>query len=105
VSRAEPEAHPARGAHSNIQDNTADACGPEQTMSVVGRFLPRRMTRPALDARRGLQAAAEWLARAQDATGCDGVSACYDAAKRTWTGAYPETTGYIIPTFFRYADF
>jgi len=74
-------------------------------MSVVGRFLPKRMTRPANDARRGLQAAAEWLARAQDATGCGGVSACYDAAKRTWTGAYPETTGYIIPTFFRYADF
>ena len=74
-------------------------------MSVVGRFLPKRMTRPAMDARRGVQAAAEWLARAQDATGCGGVSASYDAAKRTWTGAYPETTGYIIPTFFRYAEF
>jgi uncharacterized protein YyaL (SSP411 family) len=52
-----------------------------------------------------LQAAAEWLARAQDASGCDGVAAYYDAAKRTWAGAYPETTGYIIPTLFRYADF
>ena len=74
-------------------------------MSVVARFLSRRMTRPAPDARQGLKAAAEWLARAQDATGCGGVSACYDVAKRTWTGAYPETTGYIIPTFFRYAEF
>ncbi|WEN15373.1 pectate lyase [Rhodanobacter sp. AS-Z3] len=45
------------------------------------------------------------MARAQDASGCGGVSAAYDATKRQWTGAYPETTGYIIPTFFRYADF
>ncbi|MGH8124550.1 MAG: pectate lyase, partial [Rhodanobacteraceae bacterium] len=58
-----------------------------------------------MDARSGLKAAAEWLARAQDATGSGGVSAFYDAAKRQWAGAYPETTGYIIPTFFRYADF
>ena len=74
-------------------------------MSAVVRFLSVRRTRPAADARNGLRAAAEWLARAQDASGCGGVSASYDAAKRQWTGAYPETTGYIIPTFFRYADF
>lgn len=74
-------------------------------MSVVARLLSRRRARPAPDARHGLQAAAEWLARAQDASGCGGVSANYDAAKRQWAGAYPETTGYIIPTFFRYADF
>ncbi|CAM5364675.1 hypothetical protein [Rhodanobacter lindaniclasticus] len=74
-------------------------------MSVVSRFLSRREAMPVVDARRGLQAAAEWLMRAQDASGCGGVSAAYDVAKRQWTGAYPETTGYIIPTFFRYADF
>jgi hypothetical protein len=74
-------------------------------MSVVARFLSRRRTNVVLDARRGLEAAAEWLARAQDASGCGGVSAHYDAVKRQWAGAYPETTGYIIPTFFRYADF
>lgn len=74
-------------------------------MSVVARFLYRRRTRPEVDARRGLQAAAEWLARAQDATGCGGVSAYYDVAKHSWAGAYPETTGYIIPTLLRYAEF
>ncbi|MEP7185976.1 MAG: hypothetical protein ABI767_09070 [Rhodanobacter sp.] len=74
-------------------------------MSVVAKLLSRRRTRPVLDPHRGLQAAAEWLARAQDASGCGGVSAAYDATKRQWTGAYPETTGYIIPTFFRYAEF
>ena len=74
-------------------------------MNAVTRLLFGRWTRPAVDARRGLQAAAEWLVRAQDATGCGGVSAYYDAVKRQWAGAYPETTGYIIPTFFRYAEF
>ena len=74
-------------------------------MNVVARFLSGRSTRPTVDARGGLQQAAEWLSRAQDASGCGGVSAHYDAAKRKWAGAYPETTGYIIPTFFRYADF
>ena len=74
-------------------------------MNTVARLLSGRWTRPPVDARRGLQAAAEWLARAQDATGCGGVSAYYDAAKRQWAGAYPETTGYIIPTFLRYADY
>lgn len=74
-------------------------------MSVIARLLPRSRPRPAVDVRLGLQAAAEWLARAQDATGGGGVSACYDVAKRQWAGAYPETTGYIIPTFLRYADF
>lgn len=73
-------------------------------MSVVARLLPRRRTQPAVDPERGLEAAAQWLARAQDATGCGGVSAFYDAANRKWAGAYPETTGYIIPTLLRYAD-
>ena len=74
-------------------------------MSAIFRILPRRWKHFATDARGGLQAAAEWLARAQDASGNDGVCATYDAAKRQWTGAYPETTGYIIPTFFRYSVF
>ncbi len=74
-------------------------------MSMVARFLSRRRTRPEVDPARGLRAAAEWLARAQDATGCGGVSAYYDVVKRVWAGAYPETTGYIIPTLLRYAEF
>ncbi|HYW91813.1 MAG TPA: beta-L-arabinofuranosidase domain-containing protein [Gammaproteobacteria bacterium] len=50
-----------------------------------------------------LKAAAGWLARAQEATPDDGVSAFYDAAKKRWAGSYPETTGYIIPTLYDYA--
>ena len=44
-----------------------------------------------------LNAALAWLCRAQDAVP-GGVSAGY-FFKRGWMPAYPETTGYIIPTF------
>lgn len=74
-------------------------------MSVLAKLLPARRKPSEMDPTLGLHAAAEWLARAQDATGTGGVSAHYDMTKRVWGGAYPETTGYIIPTFFRYADF
>ena len=44
-----------------------------------------------------VRAAIEWLCSAQDAAG-DGVSASYSLS-RGWLPPYPETTGYIIPTF------
>lgn len=48
-----------------------------------------------------LAAAMQWLARAHNVTGAQGVSAGYwfDFG---WKPAYPETTGYIIPTFIDY---
>ena len=45
----------------------------------------------------------KWLTIAQDATGDDGVAQAYFIKTRQWTASYPETTGYIIPTFFDYA--
>ena len=74
-------------------------------MSVLAKLLPKRRAAVNLDPELALRAAAEWLSRAQDATDSGGVSAHYDSAKHKWVGAYPETTGYIIPTFFRYAEF
>lgn len=74
-------------------------------MSVLAKLLPKRRATANLDPELALRAAAEWLSRAQDATDSGGVSAHYDASKCKWVGAYPETTGYIIPTFFRYAEF
>jgi hypothetical protein len=50
-----------------------------------------------------LDAAIDWLCRAQDIAG-DGVSAGYYCADG-WLPPYPETTGYIIPTFCRLAHF
>ena len=55
-------------------------------------------------------AAMEWLCRAQDAGGGRGVARSYSLryqkahGRRGWLAAYPETTGYIIPTFFDYAE-
>lgn len=56
-----------------------------------------------------LEAALRWLCRAQDAGGGGGVSRSYSLhwqrahQRRGWLAEYPETTGYIIPTFFDYA--
>ena len=47
-----------------------------------------------------LQAALDWLCRAQDASTAGGVSAGYFMG-RGWAPPYPETTGYIIPTLIR----
>lgn len=45
-----------------------------------------------------LVAAARWLGGAQDVTGDGGVAGRYFLDKG-WSSSYPETTGYIIPTF------
>ena len=60
----------------------------------------RRRAHESLD--RHLEAAMHWLCRAQDAYPPGGVSIDYSLA-RGWRPGYPETTGYIIPTFTRYA--
>jgi hypothetical protein len=51
-----------------------------------------------------LAATVEWLKSAQDATGQGGVSALY-VRYCGWETAYPETTGYLIPTMFDYYHF
>lgn len=51
-----------------------------------------------------LDATMRWLCRAQDACEGGGVAGSYSVGARSqWRPAYPETTGYIIPTFFDYA--
>lgn len=57
-----------------------------------------------------IEAAVQWLCRAQDTNKDDGgVSRSYSLIyhpyfqKKGWVGSYPETTGYIIPTMFDYA--
>lgn len=52
------------------------------------------------------QLAAGWLARAQDEMPDGGVSYGYFPfrAAEGWRESYPETTGYIVPTLFDYAD-
>ncbi len=55
------------------------------------------------DSRKHLDATIGWLCRAQDNAGSHGVSAGY-ALREGWQPPYPETTGYIIPTFYDYAQ-
>ena len=50
-----------------------------------------------------MKAAMEWLSHAQKQNGDGGVSALYSLFEG-WAPSYVETTGYIIPTFFNYAD-
>ncbi len=45
----------------------------------------------------------EWLKNAHDASGGKGVSGGYSVIDG-WLAPYPETTGYIIPTFYDYAE-
>ena len=50
-----------------------------------------------------LEAAAQWVLRAQATNGDDGVAHSYDVRTRAWLASYPETTGYMIPTLYDYA--
>ncbi len=69
-------------------------------------FAPGRAGEP----REHLQATIEWLFRAHDATGRRGVARSFTLRRHHrynctgWLPAYPETTGYIIPTFYEAAD-
>jgi len=47
---------------------------------------------------RHVKAALDWLKRAQDITGEGGIAGRY-LLNRGWTSPYPETSGYIVPTF------
>jgi rhamnogalacturonyl hydrolase YesR len=67
------------------------------------RLLLSRRPLPG-ETREHLQSAMQWLCRAQDVTGNGGISYGYGFSEG-WLPAYPETTGYTIPTFLRYASF
>jgi uncharacterized protein YyaL (SSP411 family) len=53
--------------------------------------------------RRHLDAAVKWIFTAQDATETAGCASAYNLVLG-WGGPYPETTGYIIPTLYEYAE-
>ena len=50
-----------------------------------------------------LTTAVDWLYRSQDVTGGGGSAATYNLVLG-WEEQYPETTGYIVPTLYEYAD-
>lgn len=75
---------------------------------LVTRDLAGRRARPG-PLSLHLDAAMAWICRAQDVTRSGGVARSYSLAwhpyfgSAGWVPAYPETTGYIIPTMFDYA--
>jgi hypothetical protein len=64
----------------------------------------RPESRPAISLEASLEAVYRWLCRAQDATATGGVARWYDLVSGRFDAAYPETTGYIIPSFLAYAE-
>lgn len=50
-----------------------------------------------------LDGAIEWICMAQDQSPDGGVAQTYLVRSKRWANSYPETTGYIIPTFYSYA--
>ncbi len=51
-----------------------------------------------------LEATYRWLCAAQDASPDGGVAGQFDLWGGRWSPSYPETTGYIIPTFLSLAE-
>lgn len=72
-------------------------------VSEISELLKIFIKKPAQDLPidKHIEAAMEWLCRAQDAAADGGVSIRFSLF-RGWESSYPETTGYIIPTFFKY---
>jgi hypothetical protein len=81
-----------------------------ELLQVPNRRLVARACRRAVlplraretDLVRNMEAAFAWICAAQDARPDGGVAGCYNFI-RGWGESYPETTGYIIPTFLHYA--
>ena len=77
---------------------------------MLSKYKPREIQ--ILDSYRGkslsdlehLEAAINWLYEAYNSTSKRGVSALYNLMENKWDVAYPETTGYIIPTFLHYSQ-
>jgi hypothetical protein len=75
---------------------------------LAKRYLSGR-SRKIRDLAVHLDAAIQWICRAQDASGDGGVARSYSIVynpyfkRKGWIPSYPETTGYIIPTLFDYA--
>ena len=57
------------------------------------------VSEPAHDDERHLRETLDWLLRSRDVTGTAGFAASYHFV-HGWLPPYPETTGYIIPTFW-----
>lgn len=75
----------------------------------LARLYVRGQAKTTYEASRHIDAAVQWICRAQDAFENGGVARSYSFVynpyfqRKGWIHPYPETTGYIIPTLFDYA--
>jgi predicted ATP-grasp superfamily ATP-dependent carboligase len=96
----------ARGIRRRVEATTRQAT--DWASHARAQLQTRRQQGELQSGRSHAEAAVAWLCAAQDATGCGGVSRGYSVSRRSgygagWQPAYPETTGYIIPTFYECA--
>ena len=69
--------------------------------ALLRSYLQKTNSKHAADIH--IEAGLKWLCRAQDASPDGGVSIRFSLL-RGWESSYPETTGYIIPTFLHYSE-
>lgn len=62
-----------------------------------------KFSNPVFNSMASLRSSVDWLLKANRAVGGKGFSASYSLL-RGWSKAYPETTGYIIPTLLNFAS-
>ena len=75
---------------------------PSNARFLASQLARRQRQTRVVDAKR-IDAAAGWLARAQDANRDGGVSYAF-RLRQGWGLSYPETTGYAVPTLLALAD-
>jgi hypothetical protein len=93
------------GLHDLVRDaREAKIWKPANARLVAPQFFRSRRSRGrSFSDHEHLEAAVDWLRLAQDVSGDGGVCGRYHLG-RGWTSSYPETTGYIIPTFLALAE-
>jgi len=69
---------------------------------IIRDLIPRKSSFKITNLE-SIERAMLWLCSAQDAVHGGGVATSYDLRKG-WLPPFPETTGYIVPTFFNYYD-
>jgi hypothetical protein len=77
------------------------AMGRDFGIFLLGRIVPIKG-----ETRERARAAVDWILRAQQASGDDGVSLGYFPCdgEKSWRPSYPETTGYIITSLLEFGQ-
>jgi uncharacterized protein YyaL (SSP411 family) len=86
---------------ASLSGALARATHPSIAHALIRDLLP--LPRKIRDSRAHLAATMGWIAAAHEKCNRQGVSAGY-SLRHGWFPAYPETTGYLIPTLLDYAE-